>query len=191
MNCPKRSMRIKLFSMKNLHIIIIVMLLCFGCKSPEARMPESVQSGSFLKESAERNKKLNEKEKNLIQSIIKNNPDKNYIASESGFWYYYNTKVESDTIQPEFGDIVDFDYNISDINGNEIYDVENRTYVMDKQELFTGLREGLKLMKPEESVTFIFPSQKAYGYYGDDKKIGTNIPLICEVTLNTITQEND
>lgn len=167
------------------------MLLCFGCKSPEARMPESVQSGSFLKESAERNKKLNEKEKNLIQSIIKNNPDKNYIASESGFWYYYNTKVESDTIQPEFGDIVDFDYNISDINGNEIYDVENRTYVMDKQELFTGLREGLKLMKPEESVTFIFPSQKAYGYYGDDKKIGTNIPLICEVTLNTITQEND
>ncbi|WP_412561310.1 gliding motility-associated peptidyl-prolyl isomerase GldI [Winogradskyella sp. MIT101101] len=177
--------------MKNLHIIIIVMLLCFGCKSPEARMPESVQSGSFLKESAERNKKLNDKEKNLIQSIIKNNPDKNYIASESGFWYYYNTKVESDTIQPEFGDIVDFDYNISDINGNEIYDVENRTYVMDKQELFTGLREGLKLMKPEESVTFIFPSQKAYGYYGDDKKIGTNIPLICEVTLNTITQEND
>ncbi|MBO6880434.1 MULTISPECIES: gliding motility-associated peptidyl-prolyl isomerase GldI [Winogradskyella] len=177
--------------MKNLHIIIIVMLLCFGCKSPEARMPESVQSGSFLKESAERNKKLNEKEKNLIQSIIKNNPDKNYIASESGFWYYYNTKVESDTIQPEFGDILDFDYNISDINGNEIYDVENRTYVMDKQELFTGLREGLKLMKPEESVTFIFPSQKAYGYYGDDKKIGTNIPLICEVTLNTITQEND
>lgn len=177
--------------MKNLHIIIIVALLCYGCKSPEARMPESVQSGSFLKESAERNKKLNEKEKNLIQSIIKNNPDKNYIASESGFWYYYNTKVEGDASQPEFGDIIDFDYNISDINGNEIYDVKNRTYVMDKQELFTGLREGLKLMKPEESVTFIFPSQKAYGYYGDDNKIGTNIPLICEVTLNTITQEND
>lgn len=154
-------------------------------------MPESVQSGSFLKESAERNKKLNEKENQLIQKIIKNNPDKNYIASESGFWYYYNTKVESDTIQPQFGDIVDFDYNISNIKGEEIYGMENRTYVMDKQELFTGLREGLKLMKPEESITFIFPSQKAFGYYGDENKIGTNIPLICEVTLNTIKQEND
>ena len=62
---------------------------------------------------------------------------------------------------------------------------------MDKQELFTGLREGLKLMKPEESITFIFPSQTAYGYYGDDNKIGTNIPLICEVTLNTIIKNND
>ncbi len=177
--------------MRNLHIIIIALLLCFSCKSPEARMPESVQSGSFLKESAERNKKLNEEEKQLIQDIIKNNPEKDYIASESGFWYFYNTKVENDTIQPQFGDIVHFNYNISDINGQEIYGNENRTYIMDKQELFTGLREGLKLMKPEEQITFIFPSQKAYGYYGDDNKIGTNIPLICEVTLNTITQEND
>ena len=73
-----------------------------------------------------------------------------------------------------------------------IKNAESIFYVRDdKQELFTGLREGLKLMKPDESVTFIFPSQKAYGYYGDDNKIGTNIPLICEVTLNTITQEND
>jgi len=177
--------------MKNLHTIIVVLVLCFGCKSPEARLPESVQSGSFLKESAARNIKLNEKEKSLIQEIIKNNPDKDYIASESGFWYYYNTKIENDTLQPQFGDLVDFDYNVSDINGTEIYGNANRTYIMDKQELFTGLREGLKLMKPEERVTFIFPSQKAYGYYGDEDRIGTNIPLICEVTLNTITQEND
>lgn len=177
--------------MKHLLYILIAAFVLMGCKSPEARMPETVQSGSFLKESAERNKKLNEKEKKLIQKIIKNNPDKVYIASESGFWYYYNTKVEGDTIQPEFGDILDFEFKVSDINGNEIYEEQSKTYVMDKQELFTGLREGLKLMKPEESITFIFPSQKAYGYYGDDNKIGTNIPLICEVTLNTITQEND
>ncbi|WP_299522119.1 gliding motility-associated peptidyl-prolyl isomerase GldI [Winogradskyella sp.] len=177
--------------MKHLHYIILLALVVLSCKSPEARMPETVQSGSFLKESAERNKKLNEKEQLLIQDIIKNNPETNYIASESGFWYYYTVKVENDTIQPEFGDIIDFRYNIADIHGNEIYAEAQKTYVMDKQELFTGLREGLKLMKPKESVTFIFPSQKAYGYYGDDNKIGTNVPLICEVTLNTITQEND
>lgn len=177
--------------MKNLLPIIMLTLLCFSCKSPEARMPESVQSGSFLKKSAERNKKLNELEQKQIETIIKSNPDKDYIASESGFWYVYDNKIENDTIQPEFGDIVDFDYNVSNIAGTEIYSKENKTYVMDKEELFTGLREGLKLMKPTESVTFIFPSQKAYGYYGDENKIGTNIPLICEVTLNTITQKND
>ena len=154
-------------------------------------MPESVRSGSFLKESALRNKKLNELEQKQIKTIIKNNPEIDYIASKSGFWYYYNTQLESDTIQPQFGDIVDFNYNVSNIEGSEIYTTASKTYVMDKEELFTGLREGLKLMKPTERVTFIFPSQKAFGYYGDENKIGTNIPLICEVTLNTITQKND
>ena len=62
---------------------------------------------------------------------------------------------------------------------------------MDKEELFQGLREGLKLMKAGEEVTFIFPSQKAFGYYGDGNKIGTNVPLIVNVNLKTITQNND
>jgi FKBP-type peptidyl-prolyl cis-trans isomerase len=61
---------------------------------------------------------------------------------------------------------------------------------MDKQEIFTGLREGLKLMKPNETVSFLFPSQKAYGYYGDKNKIGTNVPLLVKVTVNNITQKN-
>ena len=60
---------------------------------------------------------------------------------------------------------------------------------MDKEELFTGLREGLKLMKAGETVTFIFPSQKAYGYYGDENKIGTNTPIISKVTVNSMTQK--
>jgi FKBP-type peptidyl-prolyl cis-trans isomerase len=38
-------------------------------------------------------------------------------------------------------------------------------------------------MKEGESITFIFPSQKAYGYYGDNDQIGRNVPLICEVSL--------
>ena len=174
--------------MKHLLFIIFIVALCVSCKSPEARMPEIVQSGSFLKESAERNKKLNELEYKQIEAIIEDNPDIEYLTSESGFWYFYENKIEEDTIQPQFGDLVDFHYNVSNIQGSEIYTTQNKTYIMDKEELFTGLREGLKLMKPTESVTFIFPSQKAFGYYGDDNKIGTNIPLICEVTLNTITQ---
>ncbi|WP_179333077.1 gliding motility-associated peptidyl-prolyl isomerase GldI [Winogradskyella costae] len=177
--------------MKNLLIVSTVVLLCFSCKPPEARLPESVQSGSFLKASAERNKKLNELEQQQILDIIKSNPDNNYIASESGFWYYYNSKIEMDTIQPQFGDVVNFTFDVSNIEGTEIYANTNKTYIIDKEELFTGLREGLKLLKPSETATFIFPSQKAFGYYGDEHKIGTNVPLICEVTLNTITQKND
>ena len=181
--------------MRQLIILCLIAVTVFGCKSPEARLPETVSSGSFFKESIERNKKLNESEYQKIKDIIAKNPDRQYIASESGFWYFYETKIEQDTIQATFGDLLNFDYDVKDLNENTIYSKEelgNQNYAMDQEELFTGLREGLKLMKPSETVTFLFPSQKAYGYYGDTKKIGTNIPLICKVTLNTITpKKND
>ena len=170
--------------------IIILLLLVTSCKSPEARKPITVQSGSFIKESAERNRKLNEREQTRIEGIMAQNPEYDYIASESGFWYYYHTKVERDTITAGFGDLINFDYDVKDLQGNTIYTQEelgNQEYAMDQEELFTGLREGLKLLKPSESATFLFPSQKAYGYYGDNKRIGTNVPLICRVTVNSIT----
>ncbi len=180
--------------MRFILIIVMVLLSFTSCETTEARRPVSQKTGSFIKESAERNKKLIEQEEAIIEQIIKNDTARTYIASESGFWYYYNIKVEKDTITPKFGNIVNFDYNIKDFAGNSIYSDEEivpQNYSMDKEELFTGLREGLKLMKPGEKITFLFPSQKAYGYYGDTKKIGTNVPIICEVTVHSITQTNN
>jgi len=176
-------------------IILLLLISVISCKSPEARRPISQKTGSFINASVERNKKLNKKEQEIIQVIIKNDTLNKYLPSESGFWYYYNVKVEQDTITAKFGDIVNFDYNVKDFNKSVIYsdeDIKPQNYSMDKEELFTGLREGLKLMKPGETVTFLFPSQKAYGYYGDTNRIGTNTPLICEVTVNSITKtQND
>ncbi|MBT8252598.1 MAG: gliding motility-associated peptidyl-prolyl isomerase GldI, partial [Bacteroidia bacterium] len=124
--------------------------------------------------------------------IIKTQSDAVYIASENGFWYTYNQVAELDSIVPKFGDIVNYDYDIKDLSGELIYskdDLGPQSYAMDQEELFSGLREGLKLMKVGETVTFLFPSQKAYGYYGDEDRIGTNVPLMCRVTVNSITKK--
>jgi len=178
--------------MKKFFTIILLMMLCLACKSPEARRPISVKTGSFIDVSVTRNKQLNQEERNRIENIIQSNPDINYLVSENGFWYYYNTKVEDDTITPAFGDLVNFNYDIKDLNGRIIYssgELKTRDYAVDQEELFSGLREGIKLMKSGETVTFLFPSQKAYGYYGDTNRIDANIPIICKVTINTITQK--
>lgn len=177
--------------MNKLLTLALLFLAFVSCKMPEARRPISLKTGSFIDASVERNKKLNAKEQATIKKLMEQEK-KDYIASESGFWYYYNTKVDVDSLEtPDFGDIINYDYNVKDLNGSLIYskeDIKDKTYVMDKEELFTGLREGLKLMKSGETVTFLFPSLKAYGYYGDLNKIGTNIPLICEVTVHSITE---
>jgi gliding motility-associated peptidyl-prolyl isomerase len=177
--------------MKNLPKILllsIAFVTFLSCKQQQqARMPISRSSGTFMKESAERNKKLIAGEEGRIDSIIKSNPKIEYLASKKGYWYHYQIKNERDTLRPKKGDVAQFDYEIMDLKGNVIYsEVELRpqTYWVDKQNIMMGLRDGIKLMRKNEKVTFLFPSHMAFGYHGDDKLIKTNQPIICTVTLN-------
>ncbi len=171
----------------------LVSILVSGCKQPqEARKPLSQSSGSFMKKSAERNKKLIEGEEGQIDSLIKSNPKIKYFASTKGYWYTYLVQNLQDTLTPKKGDVAFFDYEIKDLKGNVIYsqlELRPQTYAVDKQNIMTGLREGIKLMHKKEKVIFLFPSHIAYGYHGDDNKIGTNQPLLCTVTLHNFISE--
>jgi len=177
--------------MKNLWkivLLIVVFTTFLSCKQQQqARMPISRSSGTFMKESAARNKKLIAGEEGKIDSIIKSNPKIQYLASKKGYWYHYQIKNENDTLRPKKGDVAQFDYEIMDLKGNVVYsEVELRpqTYLVDKQNILMGLRDGIKLMHKNEKVTFLFPSHMAYGYRGDNKLIKSNQPIICTVTLN-------
>ena len=84
------------------------------------------------------------------------------------------------------------DFEIYDIKNNLIFSKDETTpkvYAIDKQEIMVGLRHAVKLMRKGETISFIFPSHMAYGYLGDKAKIGTNVPIICKVTLNDIKPE--
>lgn len=163
------------------------MIFLSSCSQQKARKPISHSEGSFMKESAERNKKLIAREEKVIDSIIKNNASIKYIASNKGYWYTYLLKTENDTLSPKKGDIAFFDYEVQDIKGNIIYTKEElkpQIYVVDKQNIMTGLQDGIKLMHKNETVKFLFTSNNGYGYHGDNDKITTNESLICTVTLN-------
>lgn len=180
-------------SVKILFIAFLVATIVSSCKQQQdARRPISQSSGSFMKKSAERNKKLIAGEEGQIDALIKSNPKVKYLASTKGYWYTYLTKNTVDTLTPKKGDVAFFDYEIKDLKGNIIYsklELKPQTYLVDKQNIMTGLREGIKLMHKKEKVSFLFPSHIAFGYHGDDKKIGTNQPLLCTVTLNNFISE--
>lgn len=179
--------------MRKLTLLVFLALVTFSCKSPEARRPVMQKTGSYIDESIHRNKQLVAQEEARIGEIMKEDSTNTYISSPDGFWYYYHTEDTTTTQTPEFGDVVEFDYNIETLDGQTIYSKEElptRTYAIDQEELFSGLRQGLKLMNEGETVTFLFPSHKAYGFYGDKNRIGTNVPLRSTVTLHKINQEN-
>ncbi len=182
--------------MKSTPIILITFflsLLATSCfKQEEARRPVSQASGTFMKKSVDRNKKLIASEEDQIKAVMKKNPTIPFIASTKGYWYTYETKNELDTLTPKKGDVVFYNYEIKDLNNAIIYselELRPQTYRVDKQDIIMGLRDGIKLMHKGEKVNFYFPSHMAYGYHGDNKKIGTNTPIICTVTLKDFISE--
>ena len=179
-----------------LHKLLYILLFAFlitSCTGQEARRPLQKHSGSFYKESAERNKAIYNQEKDFIEGIIAKDSSRTYFSSDNGFWYYYNKRDTTQTKLPEMGDVVEFDYDIKDFSGNIVLsEKENglQRYKVDQtnQELISGVREGIKLMKAGEKVTFLFPSYQAFGYYGIEKKLGTNIPVKSTITLHSIKE---
>lgn len=177
--------------MRNLPYVLLFLLVALACKSPEARRPVQRSSGSFIKESAARNKNLYKKEEAIINTIIAQNSDTKYESNPNGFWYFYNVKDTTSTRMPKFGDVVSFTYDIKKLDGTTIVsEAENglQYYQVEQsnQDLISGIREGLKVMKEGETVTFLFPSYKAYGYYGIQEKLGANVPIQSTITLRSI-----
>ncbi|MBD3583589.1 gliding motility-associated peptidyl-prolyl isomerase GldI [Flavobacterium selenitireducens] len=182
--------------MKKTKIALLLMLSVFAvcCSQQQPRRPISQSSGTFMKESAERNKKLIAGEEDKIDSIIKSEPNRKYTGSKKGYWYTYIKQNTTDTIRPKKGDVAFYTYELSDLDGNVIYsalELRPQEYHVDKeQKIIMGLRHGIKLMRKNETVRFLFPSHMGYGYHGDNRRIGHNQPLIATVTLTDIKPEN-
>lgn len=176
--------------MKRAIIILFILGLAVACAKREARRPVMVKTDTFLKESAKKNRELLEDQEAVMDSIIACDTLHSYLSSKDGFKYYYISENASADPLPEFGDRVEFTYSLSDIYGKEIYSKEDTkviTYYVDKQELFQGLRQAIKLLKVYEEAVFFFPSEIAFGYHGDNEKIGINKPIRAEVHILKIT----
>ena len=167
--------------------------LLISCNNQQARKPVSYSSGTFMKESVARNKKLIAGEEAKIEAIMKSDSASEYIASPKGYWYKYEIKSTSkDSLYPKKGDVAYFDYEVKDLDGNMIYtelELRPQVYLVDKQNIMMGMRDGIKLMKKGEKVSFLFPSHMGYGYHGDDRRIGHNQPLLTTITLRDIRPE--
>ncbi|UGU15507.1 gliding motility-associated peptidyl-prolyl isomerase GldI [Sinomicrobium kalidii] len=167
------------------------LLLCSGliicsCKEPEARRPVTVKTGEFFKKSVERNKGLLEKEQNFIKALIQKDSVHTYYTSPNGYWYFYQTKDSTAAYTPQPDDVIHINYDIRYLNDSIIYSKEEIGEVrfkVDKEDLFPGLRTAVKLLKKGETATFMFPSSLAYGYHGDENRVGVNVPVKSTVTL--------
>lgn len=178
--------------MEKLIYIIVVLTILVSCGENEARKPVVRKTSSFMNESIERNKMLNQLENKALLKFIEADTLHQYLNSEQGFWYYFESRDAQTSAYPVPGDEVFFRHEIRSLNDSIIYPMEElglKSYLVDKQELVTGLQDGLKLMKEGDKAHFLFPAHKAYGYSGEER-IAPNQPLIYKVELIKINKLN-
>ncbi len=177
--------------MKRSIFIIAIVLLVVSCIKPTPRYPVTHHSTSMISESVKLNKTINSVEEKAILYYIAQDSLSNYLVSPDGFWYKYIHKISVEKKVPVINDRVLFEYEISDLSNTVIYSKQSLgqvSYSIDKEDITTGLQNGLKLMKEGEEVVFILPSYNAFGFTGDGNKIGVKQPLIYKVKLLKINQ---
>lgn len=180
--------------MKFKSIIFAILLIgLWACKKTEARYPKQHSTTSFYTELIAKNKQLIRLENKKIAAFLAQDNEKKYIISPNGFWYTYEKK---DSLQlsepPKTSDIVTLQIEIKDLNNNIIYPKEEKIYKVDKEDLIPALQDGIKLMRKDETITFVIPSHRAFGITGDGNKIKGNQPIKSIITLiNIKNQKNE
>ena len=177
---------------KKIPFILFCFFFHICCNQPKSRDPINSIKKNFFDKSVKRNINIQKKEKEIFLKIIEKDSESKYIISNKGFWFKI-LKPTKNNMKPKSGDKVEFIYNIFDIKGNDIYLDDNLkliSYIVDKEEIIPALRYGIKELKVGENASFLIPSFLGYGYQGDGEKIISNQPLIMEINLISLTNNN-
>ncbi len=178
-----------------IYSILAILLMTTACKNNNqstAREPVSHSKKITSEKSVNASKNLKQREEDYIKQMIAKDSVHSYIDSGHGFWYYYTQEKASDTIFPKTGDKVLLSYEIRDLSNNIIYsekEIGQKVYYVNHENYFRGFIEAVQLLKTGEEAWFIFPSNAAYGYHGDEKRIGQNIPLIMKLHIYEIEKQ--
>lgn len=129
------------------------------------------------------NRHLLEEEEHLIESYT-DRLQADVKKTGTGLRYYLVS--EGHGAQPKEGNTVRIQYKIKRLSGEVLYASEENSYksfLIGKDEIESGIHEGLQLMKTGGKSNFIVPSHLAFGFSGDRNKIPPSTPLIYEIYL--------
>lgn len=169
--------------MKNISFFLLIIF--FSCQQQEEKKEEVYWDDQM---SSDMNKVFAEEEHQRIESFLVRRPDWNMTTTESGLRYMIYEKVDSGYLA-QAGLIAEVTFTISLLDGTVCYtsDGETESFLIEKDDVESGLHEGIKYMKVGEKAKFILPSHLAHGLIGDREKIPMLSALIYDLHLKNLS----
>ena len=172
---------------KKLLYITILTFLVVSCKSngeqTEIKDPYSKVKAEKQEETIQINKDMLDVNRDIVEKYIARH-NWEMTETESGLLYMIYAKTNDTEVKS--GDIVEFSFKTSLLNGDVLYDSDatgNRKMTIDRNQEESGLNEGLKLMKKGEKAYFILQPHLAFGVAGDSYKIPPYSVLVYDIEV--------
>jgi FKBP-type peptidyl-prolyl cis-trans isomerase FkpA len=161
----------------------IVFTLSLASCGHDAEKVNSVDPLLYKDPLVNANKKLVKTEDEQIEDYIQRY---GWKMTKTGTGLRYLIYQKGAGLKPEKGMTAQIRFKVNLINGAEVYNSEKdgmKSFGIGKNEVESGLEEGIMLMHAGDKAKLVIPSHLAYGLLGDDKLIPKRATLIYDLEL--------
>lgn len=171
-------------------ILAIIALLglmgCNGCGEKRTITDADIQREQqrLIRET----KKSHEEEMKNISKFVE---ERKWPMKQTNTGLHYWVYSPGSGVEPKPDDRVAISYTISLLDGKECYvttDENPKEFVVERDNVETGLHEAIQLMHAGDRAKFILPSHLAFGFTGDSGKIPPNASVLYDIHLIAVQQ---
>ncbi|MFB1022690.1 MAG: FKBP-type peptidyl-prolyl cis-trans isomerase [Vicingaceae bacterium] len=169
--------------MRNFSLLIFVCFLC-SCENETNKAEVSFENKKdFETTMILSHKDFLKKEKEKIR-VFKDSLGLQFISTGTGLQYHIYKSSEGDGLKT--GELAVLSYDLTSITGDSLYkspEGKLQEFVVDYDNVESGLHEGIKKLKVGERAYLILPAHLAHGISGDNAAISSQTTLVYNVHL--------
>lgn len=170
-------------------ILIFLALLMMQCNQKSKHPMQGASPEEIREQLLESSRTSVQQEDQLIDRFIAANK-LNMTKTGTGLRYQITVAdtASAESILTE--QRVRVNYTVSLLSGKTCYSSDknggSREFTVDKDDVESGLHEGIKLLKKGEHAIFILPSHLAHGFTGDQQCIPGNSPIVYDIEVLSV-----
>jgi FKBP-type peptidyl-prolyl cis-trans isomerase FkpA len=165
-------------------LLLLLGLLLIACRGGNKESSEISTVNQAVRESLiEANKQLNLGESEEIDLYLL---QKGLKMKQTGTGLRYLIQSQGTGKQASAGMRASVRFTLSLLNGKTCYSSDStgiEEFLIDQDEVESGLHEGIKLLREGDRAKFILPSHLAHGLMGDNDCIPARSPVVYDIEL--------
>jgi FKBP-type peptidyl-prolyl cis-trans isomerase len=170
-------------------IIFSLALVMLHCGRQEKHPMQSATPDELREQLLEssRNSAVNE-EQQIERWVEANKLD--MIKTGTGLRYQITKKDTLNSPKIQLEQRVKVNYRVSLLNGKSCYSSDAnggpQEFLVGRDDVESGLHEGIQLLRTGEKAIFVLPSHLAHGFTGDQKCIPGNAPIVYDIEVLSV-----